>query len=92
MVRMRSVNAQNNNFNQPLIISLLLHLCLYLLSLIAPSSNLFPPENQPVEIVYQNETPKTRQIVMDPDEAKLEEALKKQVASLKLPVELKKNE
>jgi hypothetical protein len=53
--------------NQPLIISLLLHACLYLGALLSPESSLLPPRQQEVEIVYQNETKQLpRTFVTDP--------------------------
>jgi hypothetical protein len=62
--------------NQPLIISLLLHVCFYLLALLTPDQGLFDQEAVPLEVVYQNES-KTRQIVTDPDQDRLLESLKK---------------
>lgn len=62
--------------NQPLIISFLFHICLYLLALLSPGENLLKSVSQPIDVVYQNET-KKRQIVMDPNQQKLENSLKK---------------
>lgn len=62
--------------NQPLIISLLLHICLYLVALLTPDQGLIKGPIQPIEVVYQNET-KKRQIVIDPSQDKLIESLKK---------------
>jgi outer membrane biosynthesis protein TonB len=59
---------------QPLIISLLLHLCLYLLALVTPSSPLKNPHPQAIEVVYQNE-PKARTFVADPNETDLKKAV-----------------
>lgn len=53
---------------QALIISVLVHLCLLLLAIALPKVPLGPPTNQPVEIVYQNETgKKPKQVVEDPN-------------------------
>lgn len=61
---------------QPFIISLLIHLCLYLLAQLTPSTPNRPP--QEVEIVYQNETTQPgRQFVTDPNKDNLENALEK---------------
>ena len=60
---------------QPFIISVLMHICLILLLSLTPSKDLFPPQQQNVEILYQNETDKKRQVVMSP-ENRLKEALK----------------
>lgn len=62
--------------NQPLIISLLFHICLYLLALLNPGESLLKQSLQPVEIVYQDQT-KRRQIVIDPNEQRLMDSLKK---------------
>lgn len=61
--------------NQPLIISFLLHVCVYLLILMNPHKPLLENPRLPVEIVYENDS-KKRQIVMDPNEEKLADSLK----------------
>lgn len=50
---------------QAFLISLLVHACLVLLALLLPKLDLGRPTNQPIEIVYQNETSKPRQHVID---------------------------
>jgi hypothetical protein len=56
-----------NKVYQPLIISVLVHVCLVLLLLLSPASPVIPEHPQDVEIVYQNETEKkeSQQIVTD---------------------------
>lgn len=71
-------NEELNSFKmkskQPLIISLLIHLCLYLLVLVMPLESPSVREPQEVEIMYQNE--KSRQFVMDPNEDELDKSVK----------------
>ncbi len=50
---------------QALIISVLVHLCLFLLALSLPKVPMAPPTNQDVEIVYQNETKNPKQFAED---------------------------
>lgn len=61
---------------QPLTISALVHLCLYLMALISPRFEL-PRRTQDVEIVYQNEKKSQQDFVTDPTPKDLEEAVKK---------------
>ncbi|MCB0350694.1 MAG: TonB family protein [Bdellovibrionales bacterium] len=61
---------------QPLIISLLAHICLILLALLAPSESLLKPQTQDIEVVYQNET-KPKLFVSDPNEQAINTAIEK---------------
>lgn len=59
---------------QPILISLLLHVCFYLLALLTPSPSQYRP--QEIEVVYQNETPEGgQQIVTNPEQEELKKAL-----------------
>ncbi|OFZ20036.1 MAG: hypothetical protein A2Z20_08090 [Bdellovibrionales bacterium RBG_16_40_8] len=60
---------------QPLIISLLVHLCLYLMALLMPNESP-APHTQEIEVLYKNTNNSVaRQIVMDPSEKQLEKSL-----------------
>ena len=59
----------NSQQLQALIISLLVHAVVVLLALLLPKYDIEKPTNQPIEVVYQTETPKkAKQIVMDPSQ------------------------